>query len=98
MAFWNSPAIQARLHALAGALAPQALALNTSATYLGVAAGAGLGGLFLEAASVGALTLVAAGFGVLTMALLSWADRFGSSTGGRKGTRTPDLSRVKRTL
>ena len=74
MAFWNSPAIQARLHALAGALAPQALALNTSATYLGVAAGAGLGGLVLEAASVGALTLVAAGFGVLggPLRIIDW--------------------------
>jgi DHA1 family purine base/nucleoside efflux pump-like MFS transporter len=43
-AFWNSPAVQARLHLLAGPVATQALALNTSGTYLGVAAGGAIGG------------------------------------------------------
>src|SRR5690606_32972399 len=32
-AFWNSPAVQARLHLLTGPVATQALALTTSGTY-----------------------------------------------------------------
>ena len=39
MAFWNSPAVQARLHHLAGPVSGQALALNTSGTYLGCPSG-----------------------------------------------------------
>lgn len=46
LVFWNSPAIQARLYVLAGAVAPQALALNTSGTYLGVSIGAAVGGVY----------------------------------------------------
>lgn len=75
MAFWNSPAIQARLNALAGAVAPQALALNTSGTYLGVAAGAAVGGTLLSTTGVGALPLVAACFGALALALIWLASR-----------------------
>lgn len=43
-AFWNSPAVQARLHLLAGPVATQALALNISGTYIGVAIGGATGG------------------------------------------------------
>lgn len=80
MAFWNSPAIQARLHALAGPVAPQALALNTSGTYLGVAAGGAIGGILLGTVGVGALPPAAAGFGVLALGLIALASRSAAST------------------
>lgn len=73
LAFWNSPAIQARLYMLAGPVAPQALALNTSGTYLGVSIGAGVGGLALTFGGVGALPLTAAGFGVVALVLIKIA-------------------------
>lgn len=78
MAFWNSPAIQARLHALAGPLAPQALALNTSSTYLGVAGAGAVGGVTLSSAGAGVLPLVAAVFGLVAMVLLVAASRTGA--------------------
>jgi predicted MFS family arabinose efflux permease len=65
-AFWNSPAVQARLAGLAGPVATQALALNTS---LG---GAG-GGLALGLGGPGALPPVAAGCGLLALAVLAAA-------------------------
>lgn len=74
-AFWNSPAIQARLHLLAGPVASQALALNTSGTCFGVATGGALGGLTLSEAGVGALPPVAAAFGVTALASLALAIR-----------------------
>lgn len=73
MAFWNSPAIQARLHLLAGPVSGQALALNTSGTYLGVSIGAALGGLALTGLGVGALPLTAAGFALGALVLLAFA-------------------------
>lgn len=79
MAFWNSPAIQARLYALAGPVAPQALALNTSGTYLGVACGGAIGGIALSIAHAGVLPLVAAVFGMLALGLLALAGRAGAS-------------------
>ncbi|MBV2364680.1 MFS transporter [Streptomonospora sp. NEAU-YY374] len=75
MAFWNSPAIQARLHHLAGPVSGQALALNTSGTYLGVSIGAATGGSILSAAGVGALPLTAAGFAVSALLLLAFVSR-----------------------
>ncbi|GAA1071461.1 MFS transporter [Nocardiopsis composta] len=83
MAFWNSPAIQARLHALAGAVAPQALALNTSGTYLGVAAGGAIGGLALSSLGAGSLPLIAAGFGIGAFLLLTLAQRLTPSGADR---------------
>ena len=80
LAFWNSPAIQARLHALAGPVAPQALALNTSGTYFGVAAGGAVGGILLGTVGVGALPPVAAGFGVLALGLIALAGRSAART------------------
>jgi MFS transporter, DHA1 family, purine base/nucleoside efflux pump len=59
-AFWNSPAIQARLLALAGPVGGQALALNTTATYLGVSLGGAVGGLVLAGAGTGGLAPTAA--------------------------------------
>jgi MFS transporter, DHA1 family, purine base/nucleoside efflux pump len=59
-AFWNSPAIQARLLALAGPVGGQALALNTTATYLGVSLAGALGGLVLAGVGTGGLAPAAA--------------------------------------
>lgn len=73
MAFWNSPAIQARLHHLAGPVSEQALALNTSGTYLGVSVGAAVGGGALSAAGVGVLPVVAAGFATMALVVLAGA-------------------------
>lgn len=75
MAFWNSPAIQARLHHLAGPVSGQALALNTSGTYLGVSIGAAVGGLILSGVGPGGLPLIAAGFAVVALLLLALARR-----------------------
>ncbi|AOS62628.1 MFS transporter [Actinoalloteichus hymeniacidonis] len=75
-AFWNSPAVAARLHRLAGPVAPQALAWNTSATYLGVAAGGVVGGILLTTVGTGALPVAAAGFGAIAFVLFWWAARF----------------------
>ncbi|MGK4906486.1 MFS transporter [Streptomyces albus] len=68
-AFWNSPAVQARLHLLAGPVSAQALALNTSGTYLGVAVGGAVGGLVLEAGGPGSLPWVAGAAGLAALAL-----------------------------
>lgn len=70
LAFWNSPAIQARLYILAGPLTPQALALNTSGTYLGVAVGGAIGGIALTIGNPGMLPLIAAGFGLASLTLM----------------------------
>ena len=75
MAFWNSPAIQARLSAIAGSSAGQALALNTSGTYVGISCGAALGGLALADLGAGALPLIAAAFACGAIILLAWARR-----------------------
>ncbi|MGW2228601.1 MFS transporter [Streptomyces formicae] len=73
MAFWNSPAIQARLYLLAGPAAPQALALNTSGTYLGVSLGGAVGGVTLSGVGAGALPVVAGLLGLGALALLTLA-------------------------
>lgn len=73
LAFWNSPAIQARLYMLAGPVAPQALALNTSGTYLGVSIGAAVGGIALTIGGAGALPLTAASFGLIALILIAMA-------------------------
>lgn len=83
-AFWNSPAIQARLAALSGALAPQALALNTSGTYLGVSLGGLLGGLTLARWGSGALPPLAVACTVLALVLLSNASETARKTQARK--------------
>ncbi|NEE28773.1 MFS transporter [Streptomyces sp. SID7982] len=73
MAFWNSPAIQARLYLLAGPSAAQALALNTSGTYLGVSLGGAVGGLTVSGVGAGHLPTVAAALGLTALALLMLA-------------------------
>ncbi|MFJ2836492.1 MFS transporter [Nocardia sp. NPDC087230] len=80
-AFWNAPAIQARLASLTGPLAPQALALNTSGTYLGVSLGGLVGGVALGTWGAAALPPIAAGFALAALAVLAaarsqrWAPR-----------------------
>ncbi|GAA2101011.1 MFS transporter [Brevibacterium salitolerans] len=84
MAFWNSPAIQARLHHLAGPVSGHALALNTSGTYLGVSVGAAVGGSVLSGIGPGGLPLFAAGFAVAALLLLALA-AYASASPGRQG-------------
>jgi predicted MFS family arabinose efflux permease len=72
-AFWNSPAVQARLAGLAGPVATQALALNTSGTYLGVSLGGAGGGAALGLGGPGALPPAAACCGLLALAVLAAA-------------------------
>lgn len=84
MAFWNSPAIQVRLTSFAGPLAGQALALNTSGTYLGVSCGAAIGGLALTELGVGALPLISAAFACMAVILLAYARH-----DSMKGSHTP---------
>lgn len=83
LAFWNSPAIQARLYMLAGPVAPQALALNTSGTYLGVSIGGAVGGIALTIGGVGALPLTAASFGIIALILLAVAHHLSSTCSTR---------------
>jgi predicted MFS family arabinose efflux permease len=72
---------QARLVALAPALAPVSLSLNSSAIYLGSAAGAAAGALVIANGAVGRLGWVAVGFSLA--ALLSvLASRSSASSGG----------------
>jgi DHA1 family purine base/nucleoside efflux pump-like MFS transporter len=66
-AFWCSPGVQARLHELAGALAPQALALNTAATHFGVALGGAVGGTLLTSSGPEMLPVAS---GLLVLAAL----------------------------
>ncbi|MBP2333553.1 MULTISPECIES: MFS transporter [Corynebacterium] len=58
--YWSSSAIQVRLHQLAGPYTTQALAMNSSLGAVGVAAGAGLGGVLVAAAPLGALPIAGA--------------------------------------
>ena len=75
-AFWNSPAIQTRLVSLAGPYAGQALALNTSGTYLGVSAGAALGAAAISGLGVGALPPLAGLCAVAAFILIVAARRY----------------------
>lgn len=88
MAFWNSPAIQARLHQLAGPVVAQALALNTSGTYLGVSLGGAIGGVTLGGLGAGLLPVVAAVLGLSALVLLA--------IGASKKSRTSGPAAVER--
>ncbi|RBM12317.1 MFS transporter [Streptomyces sp. PT12] len=72
-AFWNSPAVQTRLHLLAGPASTQALSLNTSGTYLGVAMGGAIGGALLDAWGPAPLPVVSGAAGLVALALLRLA-------------------------
>jgi predicted MFS family arabinose efflux permease len=66
---------QARLGHAAPALAPVLLALNSSAFYIGQAAGAASGGAIVAATGFGALHWVALAWALLAIALSLWAQR-----------------------
>ncbi|MET7329860.1 hypothetical protein [Nonomuraea sp. NPDC005650] len=66
------PLPQTRLLALAGPAGPQALALNSSAVYVGVAGGGAVGGPVLESRGSGLLPLAAAVVELVALALF-WA-------------------------
>ena len=66
---------QARLGAAAPALAPALMALNTSAIYLGQAAGAASGGWLIARHGYGSLSLVGLGWVAAAIALSVWAAR-----------------------
>ncbi|MGC0055357.1 MFS transporter [Brucella pituitosa] len=69
-AFWNSPAIAARIMASAGGAGQQAMAVNTSFTYLGVALGGILGGLALNTIGVAFLSPISLAIGILALFVL----------------------------
>ena len=64
---------QARLGAAAPALAPALMALNTSAIYLGQAAGAASGGWLIARHGYGSLSVVGLGWMLAAIALSVWA-------------------------
>jgi predicted MFS family arabinose efflux permease len=66
---------QARLGAAAPLLAPALMALNTSAIYLGQAAGASSGGWLIAHHGYGLLSVVGLGWLALAIALSVWASR-----------------------
>ena len=71
---------QARLVALAPALAPVSLSMNSSAIYLGSAIGAAVGALVIANAAIEWLGWVAAGFGLAALLSVLLSD---SSASGR---------------
>ncbi|MFF0726258.1 MFS transporter [Streptomyces sp. NPDC004134] len=74
-AWWIPPAASARLLRLAGPAGAQALALNSSAVYLGVAAGGAVGGVLLDAYGSGPLPAGAAAAQLVALALFGLASR-----------------------
>ncbi|MFG3439778.1 hypothetical protein ACGF0J_21245 [Nonomuraea sp. NPDC047897] len=72
VSWWIPPPAQTRLLALAGPAGPQALALNSSAVYVGVSAGGVAGGLVLEMYGSGVLPAAAAVIELAALALF-WA-------------------------
>jgi len=66
---------QARLGAAAPTLASALIALNTSAVYLGQAAGASSGGWLIAHRGYGSLSWIGLGWGVAAIALSVWAHR-----------------------
>lgn len=73
--FSSNSAQQARLGAVAPALAPALMALNTSAMYLGQAVGAGSGGMLLSHNGFAWLHWAALGWMLLAIALSVWLMR-----------------------
>jgi predicted MFS family arabinose efflux permease len=77
VSWWIPPPAQTRLLALAGPAGPQALALNSSAVYVGVSGGGAVGGLVLAGHGGGWLPAVAAGVELVALALFWLAGRAG---------------------
>ena len=82
--FSGNSAQQARLSAAAPALAPALLALNTSAIYLGQAAGASSGGWLVAHSGYGALSWAGLCWVVVGVAVSVWAMRMTRSTADRR--------------
>ncbi|UBU15896.1 MFS transporter [Nonomuraea gerenzanensis] len=75
VSWWIPPPAQTRLLALAGPAGPQALALNSSAVYVGVSGGGAVGGLVLGGHGSGWLPVVAACVELVALALFWLAAR-----------------------
>ncbi|MFI7443978.1 MFS transporter [Nonomuraea indica] len=75
VSWWIPPPAQTRLLALAGPAGPQALALNSSAVYVGVSAGGVAGGIVLEMYGSGVLPAAAAMVELAALALFWTAGR-----------------------
>jgi predicted MFS family arabinose efflux permease len=75
VSWWIPPPAQTRLLALAGPAGAQALALNSSAVYVGVSSGGAVGGLVLDGHGSGWLPAVAAGVELIALALFWLAGR-----------------------
>jgi predicted MFS family arabinose efflux permease len=73
--FSSNSAQQARLGAVAPALAPALMALNTSAMYLGQAVGAGSGGVLLAHSGFAWLNVAALCWMLLAIGLSTWLIR-----------------------
>jgi predicted MFS family arabinose efflux permease len=76
--FAANSAQQARLGAAAPALAPALMALNSSAIYLGQAAGAASGGLMLAGSGYPMLATVGVAWMIVAIGLSWWAQRRGA--------------------
>ncbi|MFE5858816.1 MFS transporter, partial [Streptomyces sp. NPDC056500] len=79
LAYLSSPAVQTRLHQVAGDLTAQALAFNTSFGYLGIALGGALGGVIVSRVGAGWLPVATAVTSVLALGLITLAFRQPSS-------------------
>jgi predicted MFS family arabinose efflux permease len=84
---------QARLVALAPALAPVSLSMNSSAIYLGSAMGAAAGALAIADGATERLGWVAAGFGLAALLTVLLGGRAEAMGGGRR-TATATIARL----
>jgi predicted MFS family arabinose efflux permease len=88
-----NPPMNARLLALAGDAGTEAVALNTSALYLGIAAAGAVGGAALDAGGGRAVLLTATGIGVVSLLLLAGSiarDRASARIGPDEEVRSAD--------
>ncbi|MER7505396.1 MFS transporter [Nonomuraea pusilla] len=83
LSWWIPPPAQTRLLALAGRAGPQALALNSSAVYVGVSGGGALGGIVLEAYGSRLLAPAAAVCELVALALFWLARRCAAGEAAR---------------
>ncbi|MBK0394897.1 MFS transporter [Ramlibacter algicola] len=84
--FASNSAQQARLGHLAPQLTPALMAMNTSAIYLGQAAGAAGGGALLASHGMGALSWAGLAWMLVALALSAWAGRRLQVHGPRSAT------------
>lgn len=89
-AYLSAPAVQARLHQVAGDLTPQALALNTSFGYLGIALGGALGGVLVSRVAAGWLPVATAITSALALVLITLAFRAPAGNAGTTSDNSAD--------